>query len=320
VCKKLSRAFQCAQLADNQDRYPFFLPDALLEPDSTRPDARVNQDLDELYGKAWEQFLVVWSRMNTLKMPVYVEQVRPETWESLHHIKTPLAVDTSMGPGLIPMRGQANLDADERMQAVLESLPLRVRDRIRNDWHPLNSALYYASKSFLANGVIPLNGDRTEMSHSIEGRPPILDHKVVELASRMPPSVKHGYFPEEAGLRSGHSAMRLNLDDEVASMFREKWILREAARPFISEEIYRRPKHAFLASNRYSIGGPVHRVVARLVTKENIDALGFLDWLQVEKSLSNAFGKGLVAEDFSNTMKVASWVVLGQRFGVATAS
>jgi asparagine synthase (glutamine-hydrolysing) len=61
-----------------------------------------------------------------------------------------------------------------------------------------------------------------EMGNSIEGRLPFLDHHVVEFARSIPVSMK--------------------IKDGV-----EKYILREGARPYISETIYQRRKHPFLA-------------------------------------------------------------------------
>jgi asparagine synthase (glutamine-hydrolysing) len=61
-----------------------------------------------------------------------------------------------------------------------------------------------------------------EMAHSVEGRLPFLDHHVAELAARTPVSMKiHGMT--------------------------EKYILREAARPVLTETVYRRQKHPFKA-------------------------------------------------------------------------
>ncbi len=60
------------------------------------------------------------------------------------------------------------------------------------------------------------------MAHSIEGRLPFLDHKVVELVRNMPVALKI------RGLT-------------------EKYVLKEAAKPLITETIYKRQKHPFLA-------------------------------------------------------------------------
>ena len=87
---------------------------------------------------------------------------------------------------------------------------------------PLNKSLYLWSKTTLPNNILRVLGDGVEMAHSLEGRLPFLDHKVVELICQMPISLKI------RGLT-------------------EKYVLREAARPFITDTVYHRQKHPFMA-------------------------------------------------------------------------
>lgn len=63
-------------------------------------------------------------------------------------------------------------------------------------------------------------GDRMSMAASLELRPPLLDHRLVELAFRMPSSVK---------VRHGQT----------------KWVLKEVARRYVPAEIVDRPKVGF---------------------------------------------------------------------------
>jgi asparagine synthase (glutamine-hydrolysing) len=87
---------------------------------------------------------------------------------------------------------------------------------------PLNNSLFVWAKSFLPTYILNLLGDRMEMAHSVEGRVPFLDHRVVECVCRAPVSMKI------RGLT-------------------EKYLLREAAKPVITDTVYRRQKHPFLA-------------------------------------------------------------------------
>lgn len=48
---------------------------------------------------------------------------------------------------------------------------------------------YAVSKTVFHNFVISSEGDRAEMAHSIEGRPPFLDHTLVEYVDSLPPYV-----------------------------------------------------------------------------------------------------------------------------------
>jgi len=87
---------------------------------------------------------------------------------------------------------------------------------------PVNQSLYLWSKFALPNYMLTLLGDRMEMAHSIEGRLPFLDHKFIEFVRTLPIALK------------------------IKGMT-EKYILREAAKPFITETVYKRQKHPFLA-------------------------------------------------------------------------
>lgn len=87
---------------------------------------------------------------------------------------------------------------------------------------PLNKSLFVWAKSFLPNYILNLLGDRMEMAHSVEGRVPFLDHHVVECVCRAPVSLK---------IRG----------------VTEKYLLREGAKPLITETVYRRQKHPFLS-------------------------------------------------------------------------
>lgn len=85
---------------------------------------------------------------------------------------------------------------------------------------PVIQSLYLWSKSILPNYT--LFAERLEMAHAVEARLPFLDHHVFELVREMPVSLlTHGT--------------------------REKYVLREAARSFLTDTVYARPKHPFTA-------------------------------------------------------------------------
>lgn len=71
-------------------------------------------------------------------------------------------------------------------------------------------------------------GDRCDMSHSIESRVPFLDHHLTEYVMGLPPSVK----------------IKGNPDD---STLNEKWILKEAVKPYVTNEMYKRREEPFIA-------------------------------------------------------------------------
>ena len=175
----------------------------------------------------------------------------------------------------------------------------RVWDLMANKWHPLHTAEYIWSKGFLANAILTALGDRAEMAHSLEARPPFLDHHLTEFVNNLPPSVKVRWDP-------------------IEGRFTEKWILREATKPFITEEILARRKHHFSAPPKWPANGPLHKLMARLVTRENIEKLGFVEWELVKALVPKAFEDGDVGS-FRVAGLLAQWVVLSQKFGVARA-
>ncbi|XP_044715665.1 asparagine synthase domain-containing protein [Hirsutella rhossiliensis] len=124
-----------------------------------------------------------------------------------------------------------------------------------------------------------LRGDRAEMSHSIEARTPFLDHSLTEYVNSLPPSTKLS-APRRAIV--------------------EKWILREAVRPFVTDEVYRRRK--------------------RLLTREAVEELGFVDYAVVEAALESAFGETPDQVAFRTLNYTGGWVAIGQRLGVKKAT
>ncbi len=91
-----------------------------------------------------------------------------------------------------------------------------------NGREAVHQSLYLWGKTFLPHYILTILGDRMEMGHSIEARLPFLDHQVVELACSLPVSMK------------------------IRGMT-EKYVLREAARPVLTDTVYRRQKHPFLS-------------------------------------------------------------------------
>jgi asparagine synthase (glutamine-hydrolysing) len=124
---------------------------------------------------------------------------------------------------------------------------------VLNGRDPLNKSLFVWAKSFLPNYILNLLGDRMEMAHSIEGRVPFLDHHVVECVCRAPVSLKI------RGLT-------------------EKYLLREAARPFITETVYRRQKHPFLSPPVTMVPtGPFHQMMQDTLRGSVLASLPFYD-------------------------------------------
>ncbi|WP_016957092.1 asparagine synthase (glutamine-hydrolyzing) [Catenovulum agarivorans] len=111
-----------------------------------------------------------------------------------------------------------NFDVLVGLEIFLNSLNVDELNQI----NPVHKSMYTLSKSLLPNYVLMTLGDRMEMAHSLEGRIPFLDHKVVEFVTQLP------------------------IEYKIKNM-QEKYILREAVKPYITEEVYKRQKHPFFA-------------------------------------------------------------------------
>ena len=88
--------------------------------------------------------------------------------------------------------------------------------------HVVNQSLYLWNKSYLPGTILTVLGDRMEMAHSIEGRLPFLDHRLVEFTRSLPVAQK-------------------------IKGTTEKFVLREAMRPLLPRTVAERQKHPFLA-------------------------------------------------------------------------
>jgi asparagine synthase (glutamine-hydrolysing) len=69
----------------------------------------------------------------------------------------------------------------------------------------------------------------------------------------------------------------------------------------------------------YPANGPLHKLLSRLVTQENVEQLGFVDWSKAQYLLDGAFGDRRDQSAMRFAFTVAQWVVISQRFGVRKA-
>lgn len=108
------------------------------------------------------------------------------------------------------------------------NLPVTAPDGF-GQWGVLERAQYLEASIFLSGYLLAAQGDRVAMAHSVEGRYPFLDWRVVEFCTRLPSRLK---------LRG----------------LREKWLLRQVARDYLPEQITQRKKRPYRA--------PIHRCFA----------------------------------------------------------
>jgi len=114
-------------------------------------------------------------------------------------------------------------DDPQDSRAVLKQIAFPSRS---SQWGPLERAQYLEIAIFMSQYLLSSQGDRVAMAHSVEGRYPFLDCRVVEYCNRLPANLK---------LRG----------------LTEKYLLKQVGRRWLPETIWQRPKRPYRA--------PIHR-------------------------------------------------------------
>ena len=129
--------------------------------------------------------------------------------------------------------------------------------------HPLDKAQYTWIKTMLEGQILNWGGDRVDMAHSMESRPPFLDHHLAAFAVRIPPGLR---------IRRGV----------------EKWVLREAMKGLLPEVLYKRQKFAFMAppgNTDAKQRAALKSLIEKRLQPDQLNALGVFDAGQVNAFL-----------------------------------
>ncbi len=97
-----------------------------------------------------------------------------------------------------------------RRQFDEERIYADLREAIDPDilrWHPLCRAQYLEIVLFMSGYLLSSQGDRMMMGHSVEGRFPFLDHRVIEFAATIPPRYKMRGLNEKFILKRAYAGM-----------------------------------------------------------------------------------------------------------------
>ncbi|WYZ42283.1 hypothetical protein EsH8_V_001178 [Colletotrichum jinshuiense] len=301
--------------------YTFFPPDLLREPDLSMPNSPFVADpqlRENMQKSTWRDITLLFPRAGAFE----------HGWKSTPAIQK---VNNSIMPSCI-LAWHPNLDIfapwvreDKRWadldckDVVVKSFNPAVLKKMQNKWHPLHTAQYIYSKGPLPNILLSCLGDLTEMSHGVEARTPFLDHKVTEYVNNLPPSLKMAYTPDKIPPER-HQGPWWEGIGVASQSLTEKWILREAAKPFILKELYERKKHPFTAPIVWPENGPLHNMLRSTLTQEKVENLGFVDYAQIEMALVQGFGDQADVKSFRILLFAAAWVTISERFGILKAS
>ena len=114
---------------------------------------------------------------------------------------------------------------DQAIDTMLHSLPEKLKNM-----HRFNRSQYIESKSLMGGYLLSSQGDRMLSKNSVEGRFPFLDHRVIEFSNRLPPKLK-------------------------MKCLNEKYLLKEAMKQYLPEEIIHRHKQPYRAPDMQAMTG-----------------------------------------------------------------
>ncbi|KAK7048545.1 putative asparagine synthase [Favolaschia claudopus] len=295
--------------------YPWFPPDLLREADPAAeslgiplPSERERQMLLQGYSAMARMPVLPANAQSRPKS----DGPRPLINISSHMFLAPASAPLS-APSLSPAT-LAKFGNPDPVRWFEEAVDARVRQKsIEGQWHSLNVALYCVSKTFMTNVILNINGDLNDMAQSIESRPAFLDHHFVEYINSLPPNLK---------------IRPIKSDGPGGWALGEKWILRQAVKPFVTEEMYLRKKAPFNPPPAPRPKGstdllPLQKRLQERVTKEAVDRLGFFNWQFVQAQLEGYLAdptypvQVLLDPRARLLMIVLSYITLQERFDVA---
>ncbi len=141
-------------------------------------------------------------RLTDTDSPVYSHLIR---WNNSLHIRNHFSSEVE------------NAISSDPIDELVNSLPENMKEL-----DLLSRAQWLESKLFLSGYLLSSQGDRMSMAHSVEGRYPFLDHRVIEFCS---------------GLQWNHKIKGLN----------EKYVLKHLMKDRLPEKVVSRPKQAYRA-------------------------------------------------------------------------
>jgi asparagine synthase (glutamine-hydrolysing) len=175
---------------------------------------------------------------------------------------------------------RAQLQSEEALMADLETY----LDPGREKWHPLCRAQYLEMTLFMSCYLLNSQGDRMMMGHSVEGRVPFLDHRLIELAATIPPKFK---------IRS----------------LEEKYILKRAFADLLPPRISNRPKTPFRAPIANCFMPGADNLAAQLMGYGELKKNGFANADAFERLMQKATMSGGVLSE-RDEMAVATMASL----------
>jgi asparagine synthase (glutamine-hydrolysing) len=220
----------------------------------------------------WQSFFK--KNFTQLDNPYYSHEIR---WNNTAQIKKYFNKDYQH---LFDDRDQIYAELDAYLDASLHK------------WHPFCRAQYLEMQLFLPGYLLSTQGDRMIMGHSVEGRFPFLDHRVIEFASTIPPTLK-------------------------MKALNEKYILKEAYKELLPAAIIKRDKQPYRAPIYQCFMDKHDNLAASMFEPEMIKKYGYFDNAMVHRLLTKtgkANEEAISARDDMSMVAIASLQLLHYHF------
>lgn len=149
---------------------------------------------------------------------------------------------------------RAQFDSEILLSEIRQALP----DEFDHwDWFAQAQALEVFT--FMSAYLLSSQGDRVMMGHSVEGRFPFLDHRLIELVNSFPRSFK------------------------MRSLQQDKYILRAVGKKLLPESVANRPKVPYRAPNHEIFRAKRFRDIEDVISEDALRATGFFNSSAVQK-------------------------------------
>ena len=152
-----------------------------------------------------------------------------------------------------------------RLMTVETENTWRYASRVPEAGGFLNRAMWIDQLHYLPDDIL-YKCDRMSMAHSLEVRPPFLDHRIVEFAARLPESFK---------VRGS----------------KLKFILKDLMRDKLPASILKRRKQGFDIPTHHWLRTSLKPLLLDTVTKQAIEQTGLLRWNEVQAVMQAHFAR-----------------------------
>ena len=128
---------------------------------------------------------------------------------------------------------------------------------LKNEYSPLSYMMAIDYQTYLIDDILQ-KVDRATMTHSLEGREPFLDHRIIEFAARLPNEFKY------------HEGVK-------------KRIVRDIVHQYVPKELMDRPKMGFAIPIANWLNNELKELVEEYISESKIKEDQIFNWEYISK-------------------------------------